>query len=81
VHCSCFTAHAPVLAILLFSHVLLSSILYIGFCLTRSVLASELYSIAHGFNVGKLAKSIINKVLEIEVLLIVYIDSKSLYKY
>jgi hypothetical protein len=49
--------------------------------ITRSVLASELYKIAHGFNIGSLVKSIINKVLEIEVLLVVYIDSKSLYKY
>ena len=47
---------------------------------TRSVLASKLYSIAHGFNIGSLVKTIINKVLEIEVLLVVYIDSKSLYK-
>jgi len=45
------------------------------------VLASELYSIAHGFNISDLVKSIINKALEIKVLLIVYIDSKSLYKY
>jgi hypothetical protein len=48
---------------------------------TRSVLASELYSIAHSFNIGNLVKSIINKALEIEVLLVTYIDSKSLYKY
>jgi hypothetical protein len=48
---------------------------------TRSVLASELYRIAHGFDIGGLVKSIINKVLEIEVSLVIYIDSKSLYKY
>ena len=48
---------------------------------TRSVLASELYSIAHSFNIGGLVKSIINKVLKIKVLLVIYIDSKSLYKY
>jgi hypothetical protein len=48
---------------------------------TRSILASKLYSIAHSFNIGGLVKSIINKALEIEVLLVVYIDSKSLYKY
>jgi phosphoribosyl-AMP cyclohydrolase len=48
---------------------------------TRSVLASKLYSIAHGFNISNLVKSIINKVLEIEVLLVIYINSKSLYKY
>jgi hypothetical protein len=48
---------------------------------TRSVLASELYRIAYGFDIGGLVKSTINKVLEIEVPLVVYIDSKSLYKY
>jgi hypothetical protein len=48
---------------------------------TRSVLASELYGIAHGFDIGNLVKSTINKVLEIEVLLVIYIDSKSLYEY
>jgi hypothetical protein len=48
---------------------------------TRSVLASKLYSIAYGFNISGLVKSIINKVLKIEVPLVVYIDSKFLYKY
>ena len=47
---------------------------------TRSILASELYSIAYGFNIGTLVKSIINRILEIELLLVVYIDSKSLYE-
>jgi hypothetical protein len=49
--------------------------------ITRSILVSELYGIAHGFNMGGLVKSIINKALEIEVLLVVYTDSKSLYEY
>ena len=35
---------------------------------------------AHGFNMGALVKSIINRVLEIELLLVVYTDSKSLYE-
>jgi hypothetical protein len=35
---------------------------------------------AHGFNIGALVKSIINKVLEMELLLVVYTDSKSLYE-
>ena len=48
---------------------------------TRSILASKLYSIAYSFNISSLVKSIINKVLEIEVPLIIYIDSKSLYEY
>jgi len=47
---------------------------------TRSVLASELYSIAYGFNMGGLVKSIINKALEIEVPLVVCTNSKSLYE-
>jgi hypothetical protein len=48
---------------------------------TRSVLALELYGIAHGFDIGSLVKTMINRILEIEVLLVVYIDSKSLYEY
>jgi hypothetical protein len=36
---------------------------------------------AHGFDIGGLVKSTINKALEIEVPLVVYIDSKSLYEY
>jgi hypothetical protein len=48
---------------------------------TRSILASKLYSIAHSFNIGGLVKSTINKALKIEVPLIVYINSKSLYEY
>jgi hypothetical protein len=35
---------------------------------------------AHGFNIGALVKSIINRVLEIELLLVIYTDLKSLYK-
>jgi hypothetical protein len=35
---------------------------------------------AYGFNISALVKSIINKVLEIELLLVVYINSKLLYK-
>jgi hypothetical protein len=48
---------------------------------TRSILASKLYRIAYGFDISDLVKSMINKVLEIEVPLVIYIDSKSLYKY
>jgi hypothetical protein len=35
---------------------------------------------AHSFNIGTLVKSIINRVLEMELLLVVYTDSKLLYK-
>jgi hypothetical protein len=48
---------------------------------TRSVLAFKLYSIAYSFNINSLVKSIINKDFEIKVLLVIYIDSKSLYLY
>jgi hypothetical protein len=48
---------------------------------TRSILALELYNIAHSFDIGSLVKTIIDKILEIEVLLVIYIDSKSLYEY
>ena len=48
---------------------------------TRSVLASELYSMAYGFNMGTSVKSTIDRVLEMELLLVVCTDSKSLYEY
>jgi hypothetical protein len=35
---------------------------------------------AYSFNIGTLVKSIINRVLEMELLLVVYTDSKSLYE-
>ncbi len=35
---------------------------------------------AYSFNIGVLVKLIINKILGIKLLLVVYIDSKSLYK-
>jgi hypothetical protein len=35
---------------------------------------------AYGFNIDTLIKSIINRVLEIELLLVIYTDSKLLYK-
>ena len=35
---------------------------------------------AYGFNIGALVKSIINRILEIELLLVVYMNSKLLYK-
>jgi hypothetical protein len=41
----------------------------------------EFYNIAYGFNIDTLVKSIINKVLEIELLLVIYTDLKLLYKY
>jgi hypothetical protein len=47
---------------------------------TRSVLASKLYGMAHGFNIGAVVKSIVNRALEIDLPLVVYIDSKSLYE-
>jgi hypothetical protein len=35
---------------------------------------------AHSFNIGTLVKSIINRVLEMELLLVIYMNSKLLYK-
>jgi hypothetical protein len=35
---------------------------------------------AHGFNIGALVKFIINRVLEMELLLVIYTDLKSLYE-
>jgi hypothetical protein len=35
----------------------------------------------YGFDMGAVVKSIVDKALEIDLLLVVYIDSKSLYEY
>jgi hypothetical protein len=48
---------------------------------TRSVLASKLYGMVYGFDIGAVVKSIVNRALEIDLPLVVYIDSKSLYEY
>lgn len=47
---------------------------------TRSVLASELYGMAHGFDIGATIKSTVEKILQIDILpLILCTDSKSLF--
>ena len=48
--------------------------------ITRSILAIKLYNIVYSFNINTLIKFIINKILEMELLLVIYIDSKLLYK-
>ncbi|KAE9370552.1 hypothetical protein N431DRAFT_343477, partial [Stipitochalara longipes BDJ] len=45
------------------------------------ILILELYKITHNFNISALIKSIINKILGINLLLVLYINLKSLYKY
>jgi hypothetical protein len=47
---------------------------------TRSVLASEFYAIAHGFDIGAFAKFTIDKMLGIDLPLVLCTDSKSLYE-
>ena len=47
---------------------------------TRSVLASELYAMAHGFDHGAVIKSTIEKILQVELPLVLCTDSKSLYE-
>jgi hypothetical protein len=47
---------------------------------TRSVLASELYGMAHGFDIGAAIKSTLDQVLGTSVLLVICTDSKSLYE-
>jgi hypothetical protein len=47
---------------------------------TRSVLASELYGMAHGFDMGAAVKSTVDRALEIDLPLVVCTDSKSLYE-
>jgi hypothetical protein len=46
---------------------------------TRSVLASELYAMAHGFDVSTVLKSTIDQILQTQVPLVICVDSKSLY--
>jgi len=46
---------------------------------TRSVLASKLYRIAHGFNIAVAIKSMVDKVLQINLPLMLCTDFKSLY--
>jgi len=46
---------------------------------TRSVLASKLYGMAYGFNIAVAIKSIVDKVLQINLPLVLYTDSKLLY--
>jgi len=46
---------------------------------TRSVLASELYGMAHGFDIGASVKTTLDKALEIDLPLVLCTDSKSLY--
>jgi hypothetical protein len=47
----------------------------------RNVLAFKLYKIVYNFDIRALIKVIVDKALGIELLLVVCIDSKSLYKY
>ncbi len=46
---------------------------------TRSILASELYRMTHGFDIGASIKSTIDRVLGINLPLVLCTDSKSLY--
>ena len=48
--------------------------------ITRSVLASELYAIAHSFDIGAAIKAIVELQLNISLLLILYTDFKSIYE-
>jgi hypothetical protein len=48
---------------------------------TRSVLASELYGMAHGFDHGAVIKATIEKILQTSLPLVLCTDSKSLYEY
>ena len=47
---------------------------------TRSVLASELYGMVHGFDMGASVKATVDRALGIELPLVVCTDSKSLYE-
>jgi hypothetical protein len=45
----------------------------------QSVLASELYGIAHGFDISAAIKSTIDKILQVNTLLVLCTDFKLLY--
>ena len=45
------------------------------------MLASELYAIAHGFNIAGAIKATIDKILNINLPLVLYTNLKSLYDY
>ena len=47
----------------------------------KSILASKLYGMAYSFDIAAATKSIVDKVLQINLLLILCIDFKSLYNY
>jgi hypothetical protein len=47
--------------------------------ITRSVLASELYAMVHGFDIGASIKATIEKILQIDLPLVLCTDSRSLY--
>lgn len=47
----------------------------------HSVLATNLYEIVDGFNIGVVIKAILKNISKSAVLLILYIYSKSLYYY
>ena len=46
---------------------------------TRSVLVSKLYTLTNGFDIGVCTKATLEQILQIKLLLVLYIDSKSLY--
>ena len=46
---------------------------------TRSVLALKLYSMVYGFDIGTIIKSMLDKILQINLLLILCTNLKSLY--
>ena len=46
---------------------------------TRSVLASELYGLVHGFDIGVAVKTTIDLIMQMELPLVLCTDSKSLY--
>ncbi|KAI0994902.1 hypothetical protein K3495_g13278 [Podosphaera aphanis] len=48
--------------------------------ITRSVIASELYAMSHGFDVASVLKNSLDKVLDSKVPIIICIDSFSLYE-
>ena len=48
--------------------------------MTKSVFASELYAMAHGFDLKAVLKTTLIRVLQFDIFMLICIDSKSLYE-
>lgn len=61
------------------------NIIYLSFIkskhVTQSILSAELYKKTHDFDISAIVKAMLGNLLQVEILLIFYINSKFLYNY